>query len=368
MQLVMDVFLFTSQRTARPSARPSAQVTSGARRFGMVAVALTLAAAPLAHCSSGTPGFGASEDGGTSSSSGVTPIGGDDGGVIPLGDTGTVKPPVGEVLLYAHTDTTLYSLNPKNPAAAPTEIGDFDCIDDVDVRVMTDFAVTKDGRMFGVSAPKKPSDSGFVYPLEVEGKAVRCKDSWKLPPDTKFYGLTLAPEGVLGSEEVLVAANSEGGLFTIDKETGKTTDVGNLGYASSGGKQRDYALSGDIVFLENNGNPVGFATVKACDDVTKPNTCDTFDSLIELDVRKIKPGAASTWKKTRGPLKAGNQTFKQVFGLAAYNDKVYGFNRVGDILEINNANGSTKVLGSNTGIKFSGAGVTTSAPVIVSPN
>jgi hypothetical protein len=333
-----------------------------------VGLGALVAASTGTGCATANDGFG---DGGEGSSSG-----GSSSGMSLTPDTGTIGtvtpdagPPPTTVLLYAHTDTTLFSLDPKDPAKAPTKIGDFDCIDPMvsGERSMTDFAVAKDGSFFGVSP-------GFAYPLEVKGSTVHCKEKWPLPAMTNFYGMTLAPEGVLGTGEVLVAANSDGELYTIDAKTGMTKQVGTLG---QDGKGNDYQLSGDIVFLENKGTPVGFATVKACSTKTK---CDAFDTLIELDVRKIKPGAASALRASRGKLYRGKscggngETFQKVFGLAAYNDKVYGFTRgdkqtdSGQILEINNRNGETCILGTDSGNKFAGAGVTTVAPVIIGPN
>jgi hypothetical protein len=228
---------------------------------------------------------------------------------------------------------------------------------------MTDLAVTKDGKLYGVS-------EGAAYPLSIAGGSVHCEATWSLP-QTKFYGLTVAPEGVLGKDEVLVAADGDGGLWQIDATSGTPTQVGTLGTDPSSG--RPWSLSGDIVFLANGGAPVGFATVRTC---SKSGSCTANDTLIEVDVTAIKPGKQSTLKNVRGAVVKGAwctnpsspASFGSMFGIVAYEDKVYGFSRAGDVVEIDNKDGTGCLVSSDPTRKFAGAGVTTSAPVIVPPS
>lgn len=74
---------------------------------------------------------------------------------------------------------------------------------------------------------------------------------------------------------------------------------------------------------------------------TKPPTCSTSDTLIEVNVKAIRPGAQSVLMSTRGQVKKGTwctnaaspTEFGSMFGIAAFKDKVYGFSRKGDPLD-----------------------------------
>lgn len=294
---------------------------------------------------------------------------GNDAGAFPVSDGGGLATGDGSVptvtLFYVHTDTTLYSLDPNDITATPTKIGDFDCITGSGAtKAMTDIGVAKDGSLFGVS-------QGNAYPLTVTGSKVHCAETWPLDSSggNVFYGLTVAPENTISTEETLIAADTNGALWKIDATTGHTTQVGDLGFSSTNG--RPWGLSGDIVFLANSGSPVGFATVRTCD--SKGNNCDTTDTLIEIDVSKVKPGTGHVLKAERGPVNKGSwctnaaspATFGSMFGIAAFQDKVYGFSRSGNVVEIHNDDGTGCLVNAFSSMKFSGAGVTTSAPVIV---
>ena len=56
-----------------------------------------------------------------------------------------------------------------------------------------------------------------------------------------------------------------------------------------------------------------------------------------------------------------------MFGIAAWNDKVYGFSRSGNLVEINTADGTGCLVTQYADDKFAGAGVTTMAPVTPPP-
>jgi hypothetical protein len=322
-------------------------------------VAIVVCALPLAGCSASGKAAGFEDDAGTpglvTGSSGS--LGPADGGTGPTA-------PSGAPLLYAHTDTTLFQLDPANIGGPMTTVGDFDCIGTGKAaKSMTDLAVAKDGKLYGVS-------EGAAFPLTVQGTTVHCDATWTLPA-TKFYGLTVAPENTVAAGEVLIAAaGSGGGLYQIDPASGTPTQVGTLGVDPK--TKTAWELSGDIVFLANGGNPVGFATVRSCNS---KNVCSTIDTLIEVDVTAIKAGTQSVLKSVRGPVSRGAwctnaaspASFGGMFGIVAYKDVVYGFSRQGDIVEIHNTDGSGCLVSSDLTHKFAGAGITTSAPVIAPP-
>ena len=56
-----------------------------------------------------------------------------------------------------------------------------------------------------------------------------------------------------------------------------------------------------------------------------------------------------------------------MFGIAAWNDKVYGMSRAGNLVDIDITDGAGCLVQGYPDSKFSGAGVTTLAPVIPPP-
>lgn len=320
-------------------------------RLGVVAIAGLLVG--CAHSVSTFDEVGLGADGGPPGAPGQN-----DGGIgFHPSDGGVTTGPTGAAVLYAHSSTTLYKLDPESISTPMQLIGDFDCIGyHQSASSMTDLAVGKDGKLYGVS-------EAAAYPLSVQNGVVHCDATWTLPANTKFYGLTMAPENTVQATEVLIAANGAGQLFQIDANTGTPTQVGTLGIDPQSGQP--WSLSGDVVFLANNGNPVGFATVRVC---TGSYTCSPVDTVIEVDVAAIKPGTQSVLKSIRGPAKSSSQTFGSMFGIVAYKDKVIGFSSKGDIVSISNVDGTATLISNQPSVKFAGAGISTLAPVVAPPN
>jgi hypothetical protein len=329
--------------------------------------------------SSGFAGAGPTGSGG--SGSGLTTSSNAGGGLTKgsggAGGGNGGAPP--ETFIYAHTDTTLFTLDPNSPALGLTTIGDFDCIGTGQGQdsAMTDFAVNANLELWGIS--------GYdVHPLTIQGSTVHCEPQIALQnSDARFYGLTFAPIGVLDPQkEVLVAGNSGGELWAIDAQ-GQLTQHGTLGVvpANDGnGNTYDAAnvgqaweLSGDILFLANNGSPVGFAMVRDCPTPPSTTGCSYVNTLIELDVPKL--GTATTGsvlKSIRGQIRQGpschdgmGTDYGNIYGIAAWNDKVYGFSRTGNLVEIAIEDGTACLVKAYANDLFAGAGVTTKAPVIV---
>jgi len=277
-----------------------------------------------------------------------------------MGDAG--GPGLGPSFFYANSDTTLYALDPKQIMGAPVKVGDFDCVPS-QTAVMTDVAVDKNGKLYGVS-------TSAAWPLTIQNGVVHCEAKWPLPPSTHFNGLTVAPENTVDAKEVLIGGNQTGEVYRIDSVTGNITQVGSLGTDPNTGKP--WGVSGDMVFMANNGNPIGFASVRTCDT---PTSCDLTDTLVEIDVAKVKPGTQSIVKTIRGPIVKGAQcgnasspkTFGSIFGVVALGAEVYGFSRRGDFVDIANVDGSGCLLWADSTIKFAGAAITTVAPVTAPP-
>lgn len=313
-------------------------------------------------------------DGGPAGGGGVAGTGaGASGGMVfdapSGGQTG------GAALVYAHTDTMLFRLDPTAPQLDLVHLGQFDCVGGQGQdAAMTDIAVDKAGKLWGVSHSQ-------VHTLELQSNGVHCATSISLdnPAGVKFYGLTFAPVGTLdATAEVLVAGNTAGELWSIDAQ-GKLTQRGTFGIVPSGdgnghyydNKGKPWELSGDIVFVENQGSPLGFATVRDCPNPPSSSGCSSTDTLIEIDVLKL--GAASTESVTtavRGQIMkhAGcndsvSGSYGSMYGIGAWGDRVYGFSRSGNLVEIDTNDGSACLLSDYADSDFAGAGVTTKALV-----
>jgi hypothetical protein len=280
---------------------------------------------------------------------------------------------------YVHDDTTLYTYDATMPMTPPVMVGPFDCIGVGGDSAMTDIGVAANGDIWAVSSANK-------YSIEIQpGGVVHCanKTSLKAPSGVHFYALTLAPQGVLDpNNEVLVAGNSAGELWSID-DMGNVLQHGNFGTVpTDDGHMHTYAatnvgnpweLSGDIVFLSNGGNPVGFATVRDCPSPPSSTGCSTTDTLIQIDLTKLATATTtdSVTLAVRGKIvpKAScpsSTSFGSIYGIAALGADVYGFSRKGDIIQIDNVDGSACLLQA-TSNKWAGAGVTTLAKVVAPP-
>ena len=371
----------------------------------LAALTSATALAALAACGGGgsntgggtntftTGGNTASGTGGATSTTTTSGTGGDV--IITMsgntgGSTGTTTATGGAAgyLIYASTDTDLYTMDPLDPALTLNHIGTFDCINaspDAGVHyAMTDIAVDKDLNLWGVTGHDLVS-------LTVQGTTVHCGpfisiNSAAGQPNPTFYALTVAPIGTISAtEEVLVGGNSAGELWRIDVSgnTAVTSIIGKFGdvpaddgrghtYANAG---KPWELSGDLVFLYNGGHPIGFATVRDCPSPPSTTGCSYTDTLLEIDMAKLNqatvpPTPPVVTQAVRGQLTDCSnpaKNFGAMYGIAARADKVYGFAHGGLLVEISNNDGKSCFKGSYSGSKFSGAAVTTLAPVVAPP-
>jgi hypothetical protein len=355
---------------------------------------VTLACA-LASCSSNGHGTGASFTGtGTGGATG-TGTGTGTGGSLTITTSGSGGQDGGpSYLIYASTDDTLFSLDPKNPSLPVTTLGKFDCIGPSGTpgqqsTAMTDLAVDKNQNIWGLS-------SYAVRPITVDADAgvAHCGSETYVhvndpdagasgPPWIKFEALAFAPEGVIQPNvEVLVAGDTAGQLWAIEPPstiiqhgqfgTVPADDGHGHTYLYPGGL---WELSGDIIFLANNGSPVGFATVRDCPSPPDNSGCNPVDTLVEIDMTALgQAGTQSVLLKIRGQVVKGagcndatNNGYGSMYGIASWNDVVYGFSRRGNLVAISNVDGSGCLVKAYPADLFSGAAVTTVAPVIPPP-
>jgi hypothetical protein len=281
--------------------------------------------------------------------------------------------------VYAHTDTTLYSLNVTSLAV--TSIGTFtglsgnsgdDSITDLAVNAAGDVFVNSETVIYKAALPS--GGTGSVALTQVATIAVGS--------DQSFYALGFTPSDALGSGtgEVLIGGDGNGELWSIDQTSGATKDLGSFGTNPTDSSQT-MELSGDVMFYMNAGKPTGLATIRSC---TSKGTCDgTTDYLVGIDMTALATayssgtpaatlnagfyGAASS--SDTGP----GIGYKEVFGLGAWNGSVFGFTHTSPItlLTIGTSGSSagvgTVAPGNTSSSGWAGAGVTSSVTVTIAP-
>ncbi len=67
--------------------------------------------------------------------------------------------------------------------------------------------------------------------------------------------------------------------------------------------------------------------------------------------------------KAAGCADSVNSNYGSMYGIAAYEDKVYGFSHQGFIVDIDNTDGSACLVLQTSGDDWAGAAITTVAPV-----
>jgi hypothetical protein len=333
------------------------------------AVAVLLAASAMGACAAGTAtGTFTNADGASGDTAGTQGNGGATSGTVTanggnttfsgLGGTTSTGTGAAVASAYAHTNDTLFSLDPTQPTLALKQIGKFSCIGGSNEdSSMTDLAVNETGDIWAIS-------SHNVYPITVSGSTVSCGTPIPFTSTATFYGLTFAPKGVIDpNKEVLVAGNTAGELWAIDTSTSPATITqhGTLGlvpftdghghtYKNSG---KAWELSGDIVFLANGtSGAVGFATVRDCPTPPSTTNCNTTDTLIEINTGALlTAGSSSVLGSVRGQV------------VKATGCNVLGFSHQGFIVNISNIDGTACLVLPTNSDDWAGAAITTVAPV-----
>ena len=319
---------------------------------------------------SSPPGFDLGDGGGSSSSGGgsggsssSSSGGGSSSGAFGDGGSGSSSgggngPP----LIYAHTDTELYSMDPTSHTL--TDIGPFSDGSGTPPTI-TDLAVDGNGNVW-------VNSETTVYKAAVPTSpgTVTLTVSTQLGTSTKFYALGFTPAGTLETGESLIAGDSKGDLYYVD-QTGVAApqNLGSFGPAPTGGT---YELSGDVVFYELNGSARGLATVRACK--TSSSCSSTSDLLVEVNISKLqqaytsKSPAASLLQQSLG----SGTGYGRLFGVGAWGSSVYAFSRASgsssqaQLIQIDSSGVGTSLQSfPNITAGWSGAGVTTKAQVSV---
>jgi hypothetical protein len=248
----------------------------------------------------------------------------DDGGGpdANIGPTVDAPPFEGEPAVYAHTATTLFKVDPDTLAI--TRVNDFQWSTGFDQ--MTDIAIDGQGMMIGISFTS-------VYRVDPDTAQATLLSAGL---DGEFNGLSFVPgDEALGMPEaadVLVATrNLDGHVFSVNPMTGQTQQIGDMG----GG----FSSSGDLVSVR------GFGTAATANGLP-------LDRLVRLTAVTFvaQPVGADTG-------------YGDIWGVAFWKDKIYGFTEGGAFVLIDPATGAATFV-TNNGEAWWGAAVTTRAPVI----
>jgi hypothetical protein len=272
---------------------------------------IALAALHGAACSSSGRGSGfGDEDGGAAGSADGGPSFGGEGGPREGGLSQIAE-------VYGHSADTLYRLDPDTKAITTVPFKGCETV--------VDIALDEASNLFGTSY-------NALYRIDRATGACTEISRGSYPNSLSFV-----PKGTVDANvEALVGY--EGDTYVrIDTKTGTKTKVGAL----VGG----LVSSGDIVSVK--GGPT-YLTVKS-------SGCD--DCLVE-----VNPANGSLVKNW------GSIKHTDVFGLAFWNGKIYGFDKAGALFEVSLAGGAISVTaipipGAPAGLSFYGAGSTTAAPV-----
>jgi len=224
------------------------------------------------------------------------------------------KPPL---RILVNTDTTLYDLDPDTLALA--ELGAFKFPPGTDDRRMTDIALDRRGRLWGVS---------FDAFYQIDPHTLVATRLGPTPPGAQINSLAILSGSVTGSREqpdLLVAAGYQTSVvYSVDTKRGTLTPIGDL---------VGWQASGDITWGPGVG-PVITLRRPFGDDV----------------LAKLEP---VTFHAT--PI-GDSIGFSHVLGLARLDHSLLGVTEDGDILEIDVATGAGRKLAHHP-LVFYGAAV-----------
>lgn len=225
--------------------------------------------------------------------------------------------------VFGHSGNTLYRLDPETLEVE--EVGQFQGCDDGSI---IDIALDSDSNMFGAS---------FNSLYEIDRVTAQCT---LIATGAYPTSLSFVPEDtVLAGREGLVGFLGNR-YVQIDTEDGSVSDIATL----SDGLQS----SGDVVSVKNGGT---YLTVFG------PG-CEKNDCIIQFN-----PSNGLVLQNY------GTIPYDQVFGLAFWAGKAYGFARDGEVFEVEFRDDTVTttpipVPNAPPGLEFFGAGSTTSAPPI----
>lgn len=245
----------------------------------------------------------------------------------PLPDAGT---PLEETVIYAHSDSTLYTFSALTNAVV--EVGPFTSSEGARASFMTDLAVDAAGLVF---------TSGGNRLWSVDPESARVTPIGALPGE--INALTFLAPGELGPAETLIGVGGVN-VYQIDPTTGSARMLGTY--------PDGYISSGDVVSVEG----ATYATVVRVDSEADA------DTLVQIS---FDATGRSTFREI-GDIRSEAMGFRNIWGIGYWGRSVYGFSAGGNLIEIDARSGAARVVTTMTGARtFWGAGVTTRAPVLI---
>lgn len=232
--------------------------------------------------------------------------------------------------VYAHSGTTLYQIDTTTlqPVTVGTMLG-------LGTQSLTDIAIDKNDHMVGITLSK-------LYTIDASSGNVTLISDLSAAANG-FTSLSFVPSNLNdpASTDILVSANDQGDVYSIDATNGSAAKIGSYGSVSSG----KVISSGDLIGVR------GFGIYATVDVGTT-----TKDYLARID--------PVTWKAT--PIGSGTG-YDNIFGLAFWDGTIYGFvstgTDAGKIITIDpNTGTGHEVLGGS--VRWYGAGVATNAPIL----
>jgi len=232
--------------------------------------------------------------------------------------------PMGTPEVFGHSDVQLYKLNPDTKAVGV--VGPFSgCDDDV-----IDIALDKDSNLYGTTY-------GGLY--EIDRKTAVCT---LIKSGSYPNSLSFVPAGTLDPNVEALVGFIDDQYVRINSTTGAVTNVGQPW-------NNDFVSSGDVVSVKDGPT---YLTIK---DAPGSGNTTCGDCLVQIDP---KTGSILT--------NYGSIGYAKVFGTAFWAGSVYGFTDAGQLFEMKVNTGSvvTTPISTPPGLKFYGAGSTTSAPPV----
>lgn len=280
-------------------------------------------------CSAGADDAGSTEVGSISSSTssgaaggtgegGEAGVGGGFGFGGSTGEGGGVAT-IDEV--YGHSPSVLYRLDPQTKQV--TVIGSFNGCDSN----VIDLALDADSQMYATTF-------GGLY--RVDRTTAVCTP---IAGGSYPNSLSFVPAGTLDPNVEALVGYQGSTYVRIDPNSGTITSVGSIG----GG----YASSGDIVSVKGGGTYLT-VTGQGCGDCL-------------VEVNPSNGALVKNW----GPV-----GHAQVFGLAFWGGRAYGFSNAGALFEVSFGSDTVtsaliSVPNAPAGLQFWGAGSSTSVPLVV---
>ena len=254
------------------------------------------------------------------------------------------RPPPAPGKVYAHSDSTLWLLEPISKQV--TMVGAFDCVSSGAVSSMVDIAVDRTGKMTGSAAISFNNALGGAL-VSIDPTNAHCTVLTR--GADLVTSLTYVPEGTLVANAEALVGYADDKYVSVGPATGALTQIGLLNDAASGGVT--WFSSGDVVSIENGGT---YLTVKA--QSGNPGG-GSGDRIVEVDP---KTGAL---KRVIGATGSND-----VLGLGYWGGIAYGFTLAGTLIQIDLMTGAgtpISIPNAPADLAFYGAGTTTVAPITV---